>query len=428
MDPQQFFLSLSNNDIETYNKLLTFSKQFLTESLTKDVTWLFGCGCNGKTTLMTLLLNLVNNNKVMHGVDYKYNLKAFNETLRYCIIEEFKGSNFLDQVDKVWFELFCGDEILVYGDDNVSKLVKPNIKFIIMTNKEFNGMNQGFARRTQLIKMPQIFNSNNRCNDISNQLLSNKETFREFILKYKMDIVINKHNIITDDSETETDNTLDKNVLEINEIELTKKETFYYQIIDKYYKTLSIKKIETMIDIIEGKSKISLRLLDWFITRYANKYKIRFERINNKMIDNDPDDKFDSKIDNGFNVHISYKAQLKSYKKKYFDPFRRRKKFRYYFDKDKTISLCTTIGQLNFFRWAFTNYVIEYVAENYNAISKAMVTTNKADKTRKIKEINQKDNNATNQSNKLTVKKNGVSISAKKKIKNDDVKIILSFD
>lgn len=33
-----------------------------------------------------------------------------------------------------------------------------------------------------------------------------------------------------------------------------------------------------MIDIIECKSKISLRLLDWFVTRYANKYKIRFEK------------------------------------------------------------------------------------------------------------------------------------------------------
>ena len=261
-----------------------------------------------------------------------------------------------------------------------------------------------------------------------------------------MNIIVDKHNIsdclinndmdinndISNDTDTDTENnTIDENIPDISEIELTKKETFHYKIIDKYYKKLSIKKVETMIDIIEGKSKISLRLLDWFITRYANKHKIRFERINNKIVDNDPEDKFDSKIDNGFNVHISYKAQLKSYKKKYFDPFRRRKKFRYYFDKDKTVSLCTTIGQLNFFKWAFTNYVIEYVMENYNLISKAMVTTNKADKSRKIKELNQKDNNQHNQTvqpNKLTVKKSGVNISAKKKIKNDNVKIILSFD
>ena len=104
-----------------------------------------------------------------------------------------------------------------------------------------------------------------------------------------------------------------------------------------------------MIDIVEGQSDISLRLLDWFVTRHASKQKIRFDKYD---VSNNSD-KFDKRVDRCFNVHISYKAQLKSYKKKYFDPFRRRKKFKYYFDKEKTVHLCTTIGQLNFFRWAF---------------------------------------------------------------------------
>lgn len=231
------------------------------------------------------------------------------------------------------------------------------------------------------------------------------------------------------------------NIPEINEIELTKKETFYFKIIDKYYKKLENKKIELMIEIIEGKSKISLRLLDWFVTRYANKYKIRFERDNL-----DDDEKFDKKVDRGFNVHISYKAQLKSYKKRYFDPFRRRKKFKYYFDKEKKIILCTTIGQLNFFRWAFGNEVINYVMNNFNIISKAMINTNKLDKTRKLKEKNNKIdknkvdksdkndnskdlvNKQNNQKHELNIIKNGINIIAKKKIKKDEVKIILSFD
>ena len=59
-------------------------------------------------------------------------------------------------------------------------------------------------------------------------------------------------------------------------------------------------------------------------------------------------------IDNGFNVHISYKAQLQSYKKKYFDPFRRRKKFYYKYNKEENKYFYTTIGQLNFFRWIFS--------------------------------------------------------------------------
>ncbi len=191
---------------------------------------------------------------------------------------------------------------------------------------------------------------------------------------------------VSDVNEEASDSTYisdtDNDILDINSISLTKKETYYYRIIDKYHKSLDPKKVQNMIDIINGKSKISLRLLDWFVTRYANKYKIRFENDN---VIADDDDKT-KKVDNGFNVHISYKAQLKSYKKRYFDPFRRRKKFRYFFDKEKKITLVTTIGQLNFFRWAFTNDVVDYVAANYDHISKAMIAANKIDKARKLTE------------------------------------------
>lgn len=118
---------------------------------------------------------------------------------------------------------------------------------------------------------------------------------------------------------------------------------------------------------------------------------------------------------------------MKSYKKRYFDPFRRRKKFKYYFDREKTISLCTTIGQLNFFKWAFTNNVVEYVISNHNLINKAMVNTNKIDKSRKLKEKEQKHDNST-KNESLTIKKHGININAKKQINNDNLKIILSFD
>lgn len=223
--------------------------------------------------------------------------------------------------------------------------------------------------------------------------------------------------------ELDVDDNTNVDVPDIDEIELSKKETFYYKIIDKYYKTLDIKKIVIMIDIIDGKSKISLRLLDWFITKYADKHKIRFEQN-----DDNEHDKFDEKIDRGFNVHISYKAQLKSYKKKYFDPFRRRKKFRYYFGKDSVLSLCTTIGQLNFFRWTFINGIIDYIVDNYSTLSKAMVNTNKAEKTKKLKEKSVKDSQKSDNKEKLSIKNNGIIISAKKKVIKDEVKIILSFD
>ena len=39
---------------------------------------------------------------------------------------------------------------------------------------------------------------------------------------------------------------------------------------------------------------------------------------------------------------------------------------------EKTLNIETTIGQLNFFRWAFNNKVIEYALEHYSEIYENM--------------------------------------------------------
>ena len=150
---------------------------------------------------------------------------------------------------------------------------------------------------------------------------------------------------------------------------LTKKEKIYYKMIDLYFKECKFDHIINMVNIIDGKSKISLRILDWFVTRYSNKYKTCiYNEYNNDI----------------FNIYISYKAQLKSYKKRYFDPFRRRQKIYYNYDiKDPSKQLFTTIGQLNFFRWAISNKIIEYIEKNYNNIIKIMNISNKEDKINK---------------------------------------------
>lgn len=236
-----------------------------------------------------------------------------------------------------------------------------------------------------------------------------------------------------DDIIEEEDGDTGGQVPDITELTLTKKEMFNYKIINKFYKKLDKKKIESMIEIINGKSKISLRLLDWFVTKYADKYNVRYSR----NTDDKEKNNFESKIESNFNVHISYKAQLKTYKKRYFDPFRRKKdivkKFKYYFDKEKTISLCTTLGQLNFFKWAFSNGIINYVNENYNTIIKAMRQTNKLEKIKKTKEKEKNKETDKEKSDKksqdeISIKKHGININAKKSVKNDEIKIILSFD
>jgi hypothetical protein len=159
---------------------------------------------------------------------------------------------------------------------------------------------------------------------------------------------------------TETTETL-QNIEEYDDIidikTLFGKEIYYYNMLEKFFQNILDKEIDRMINIINGNNNVSLRFLDWFVTRYCYLYKlsIQFNNSFNK--------------DNNFNINISYKAQLKSYKKKYFDPFRRKKKFFFIIEQsNKKSVILTTIGQLNFFRWAISNDVINYAETNYKSI------------------------------------------------------------
>ncbi len=228
------------------------------------------------------------------------------------------------------------------------------------------------------------------------------------------------------------------------------KELCYYKTIDRFFKACSKDKIQKMLEIIDGQSEISLRVLDWFVTRYS-KRKLDFtgptNNANNMEI---------------FDVHISYKSQLKSYKKRYFDPFRRRKKFYYHYDtNNKELCILTTLGQLNFFRWAISNKIIDYVETNKVIVLKAMNGTLKEEKkktkvvkTKKEKDIKDNKNvketkdkeikdatikneieNIKNAIDKTKLKtekstKKNINIKATKTIdtENEELQLVLSFD
>jgi hypothetical protein len=76
---------------------------------------------------------------------------------------------------------------------------------------------------------------------------------------------------------------------------------------------------------------------------------------------------------------LDYRAQLKSFKKFNFDAFRRHERITFYIG-DKTSKIInedndyieTTIGQLNFFKWAFNNKIIIYALQNQKNIYENM--------------------------------------------------------
>ena len=164
--------------------------------------------------------------------------------------------------------------------------------------------------------------------------------------------------------------------------------------------------LDKMLRIITGTSKISLRIVDWFATNYAKKFYTIYTI--EKTTDN---------ITRRFKVYDDYKLKLKAYSKKRFDPFCRWDRINIPYSNDRFIE--TTIGQLNFFKWALENKVIDFVEQNYELIEKDM---NSRNSTSKRKETIVIDNSKTRK------KREELSISATKSIKKEKVEIVLEFN
>ena len=162
-------------------------------------------------------------------------------------------------------------------------------------------------------------------------------------------------------------------------------------------------RLEQMLGIINGESRISLRIVDWFSTNYAKKFFTVY-----------PIEKNGQTI--RFKVYQDYKLRLKAYSKKRFDPFCRWDRINIPYKNESYIQ--TTIGQLNFFKWAIENKVIDYINENYHSIENDMNSRNSSSR--------KKDHAITN--NKTRKKREELSVSAVKTIKKENVEIVVKFD
>lgn len=140
--------------------------------------------------------------------------------------------------------------------------------------------------------------------------------------------------------------------------------------------------------ILEGSSNLSLRLIDWFVTNYAKKFNVSYMTKSQKHII----------------VYLSYKSHLKAYSKRMFDPFCRWKRIKF---RD----IETTVGQLNFFEWAITDGVLDYLETHHEKVHADMETRLHESKTDEPKR-----------------KRHELSHSATKSISRHDVRLTVKFD
>lgn len=187
--------------------------------------------------------------------------------------------------------------------------------------------------------------------------------------------------------------------------------------------------LEKFKEIINGESNISLRIIDWFVTNHSKKKNIcyvtytktktlkKFHSCDDESINDVKIQPKQKKIQ--FNVYVRYKAQLKSYSKKSFDPFCRKDRIT---DWGPDNNITTTIGQLNFFKWAIQNDVLDYIQENLSEIEKDMNSNIRKKKT----QIKKKDINSNKKTEKA--KRKQLSQNATKLICKMNTETLVEFD
>ncbi len=173
----------------------------------------------------------------------------------------------------------------------------------------------------------------------------------------------------------------------------------------EYYS--NIENMDKVISIINGQSTISLRIVDWFTTNYSKKFYTCYnvEKENGEI--------------KRFKVFDDYKLKLKAYSKKRFDPFCRWDRLSFPYKNGTFIQ--TTIGQLNFFKWALENNIIEYIRGHYKEIDEDMNSRNSQSKSKKR---NEDEKNGV----KTRKKRQELSLSAVKTIKKENVEIEVTFE
>lgn len=189
-----------------------------------------------------------------------------------------------------------------------------------------------------------------------------------------------------------------------------------------------------LLPFLHETSKISLRLIEWFVSVYSMKNTVDY------FIDEEY-----------FNVYLDYHAEMDVHRKQRFDPFARKWRkhkgkrvyygIHFYYTEDDFV--VTTVAQLNFFKWFISKRVLNYMVENRVELHEEMLRFTREKKRRK-RERERAEALATvsgtstkhqqlspfskRRNRKPTPSNRRVRVAAMKRVTKKNVEVYVSFD
>ena len=135
-------------------------------------------------------------------------------------------------------------------------------------------------------------------------------------------------------------------------VTLTVREEMLLKMLQKEYTPDLLSRV--LLPLLEQTSPVSLRALDWAVVNWSKQHNVVCSsQVPGRMV----------------NVHQAYRNSLGYWKRKLFDPFRRRDRLHVIIDG---VSHETTLGQANFALFTYKTGIFAYVLHNIDMIEADM--------------------------------------------------------
>jgi hypothetical protein len=143
----------------------------------------------------------------------------------------------------------------------------------------------------------------------------------------------------------------------LKEDALTSKERQLYDLLGREYNPDLAR--DVLLPLIQQTGPVSLRVLDWAVVNWAKTHKVMATSTSGRPT----------------NVYQSYRTTLGYWRRRLFDPFRRRRRIGLHLDG---VLYETTLGQANYILWLYRTGTLAYVLGHAEEIESHMNSVTQA--------------------------------------------------